>query len=146
MPYSPSNLKPTRGDKMKYGKNHDEVESFIENIKKLTPEQFRKHADATDADATDADDATAAADADVADWWFRYILRRAAFALAIKHLIGKHGFTQEHYDLLTAVVSVIKEEVSPKVIISEPEVNPYFHLSRDDMMPILLATRTFRLE
>jgi phage host-nuclease inhibitor protein Gam len=129
---------------MKYGQNHDEVESFIENIKKLTPEQFRKHATAADA-AADAADAYADAAA-AAAWRLRYVLRRAAFALAIKHLIGQYGFTQEHYNLLTAVVSVIKEEVSPKVIISEPEVNPYFHLSRDDMMAILLATRTFRLE
>jgi len=105
----------------KYGRNHDEVAAFIKAIKVMTPEQIKNAAadaaaydaydaaadaaayaaydayDAYDAAADDAYDAAAVAVA----WKFRWYFARAARALAIKHLIGKHGFTQAHYDLLT---------------------------------------------
>jgi hypothetical protein len=66
---------------------------------------------AWDAAAWDAADAAAWAAADAAAWWD--VAMAAAWALAARDLIGQHGFTQAHYDLLTGPWRTVIGPVHP---------------------------------
>ncbi len=63
-------------------------------------------------------DATYAAYAAAAAPYARWPVRYAARGLAIRHLIGQHGYTQEHYDTMTGPWARVMGPVHPDDVVA----------------------------
>jgi hypothetical protein len=85
----------------KYGPQTVEVEALIARTKSLTPDEIRRLGSAWCADGGSAWYAAQYAARYAARDAFWDAAGDAAGALVVRDLIGKHGFTQAHYDTLT---------------------------------------------
>ena len=79
-----------------FGPNGTQVLALIRRCEQMTPDEAQQLHAAWDADWAAAWDAAGAAAGAAA----RAAARDAAGALVVADLIGQHGFTQEHFDLL----------------------------------------------
>jgi hypothetical protein len=96
-----------------FGPQWESIVALVRTAATITPQQWYELAAAWDAALAAARDAARDAAWDAAWDAARDAAWDAAWALVVRDLIGQHGFTAEHYQLLTAPWAAVMGKVHP---------------------------------